>query len=90
MPKAKITFDLRDHEEVQIFKRYTKSEEMCNLLFEIRYNLFSRCNETIYAARCNEDLDCTLVLEAEDAIEMVFQMLNDLYEDHNINIDELM
>lgn len=81
MPKAKIEFDLKDHEDVQSFKRYSKSEEMTNLLFDVRYNLFSRCNEA---------LDTTPDLSAEDAIEMVFQKLNDLYEDHDVNIDELL
>ena len=81
MPKAKITFDLKDQEDSLIFNHCIRSSEMANLLFEIRYNLFSKCNEA---------LETIPDLNAEDAIEMVFQKLNDLYEDHDVNIDKLL
>lgn len=81
MSKAVITWNLKDFDENQDFKRCIKSKDMANLLLEIRYNLFVRCNEAI-------EIDPDL--SAEDAIEMVFQKLNDLYDDHDVNIDELL
>jgi hypothetical protein len=78
--KAKLIFDLSEPDELTDFKRMNKSSEMAAAIFEFKYNSASRIRNSI-----NSEL-----LGKDDLIEHIFDIFNDILENHDINIDELI
>jgi hypothetical protein len=78
--KAKLIFDLSEPDELTDFKRMNKSSEMAAAIFEFKYNAASRIRNSI-----NSELLCK-----DDLIEHIFDIFNDILENHDINIEELI
>jgi hypothetical protein len=79
--KAKLTFDCTDTDDEIELKRAIKAIDMAGILWEIRYNLKKRCE---WKAEASEK-----PMDAYDMIEFVFGEIDDLFDEHNLIIDEL-
>ena len=77
MSKAVITWNLNDFEENQDFKRCIKSKYMAMLLWELKHNSYKACS------RKADD-------SGEDDFHVIFEHINSLFEEFNVNIDDLI
>ena len=80
--KAQLIYDLENLDDEMALKRALKSIDMALVLFEIAYNLKKKC---IWDVESHDPDDGAL-----DEIELVFIKLNELLDEHNININELI
>jgi hypothetical protein len=76
MPKAIIKYDLSIPDDVIDFKRANKATDMAIVLWELQHNLKREFEGS--EEHNNETLD------------IVFQRICELIDDHNINVDELI
>ena len=79
--KAKLTFDCTDIDDAVELKRAVKAVDMAGVLWDIHYNLKKRCE---YKAEGSKK-----PMDAYDMIEFIFGEIEDLFEEHNLIIDEL-
>ena len=77
MSKAVITWNLNDFEENQDFKRCIKSKDMAMLLWELKHNSYKTCGR-----KADESGD--------DDLHTVFEHINSLFEEFNVDIDDLI
>lgn len=75
--KATIKYNLNDRDDEMALKRALKSTDMALVLFEIQYNLKKHCE---YFEQSNP---------GADMVEHIFDEINDLINEHDINVDEL-
>ena len=80
--KGVLKYDLSNKDEEMAMKRAMKSTDMANVLFEISMNLRNQCEWELEAMEADSD--------RWDGMDVVFRKLNELYEQHNININELI
>ena len=80
--KATLKYDLSNIDEEMAMKRAIKSTDMANVLFEIHFNLKKRCEWEVEALEADSD--------KWDGMEVVLKKLNELFEQNNINIEELI
>ncbi len=80
MAKAKIEYDLNDPEDRLAHLRTVKSLDMCLALWEITHNT----KKSLEWAMEGKEID------KYDALEMVFDKIYEILNDHNINTDELI
>jgi len=78
--KAILEFDLNDIDDVVKFKRYNKSDDMGFMLFELLLN----SRKKLMFSLENKDLD------KYETLEFVFEKINELANEHNINIDDIV
>jgi len=79
--KATLEFDLNDPEGRMEHLAAVKASDMAMMLWHIRFNLRSR----VYADADNlDDQD-----KYDPGIELTLNHINELFEEYNINIEEL-
>ena len=79
--KAKLEFDLNEPEERMEHLRCLKALDMACVLFQAQYNL-KRSLES--------ELEGSSVQNPYEILDVFFQRLMSLYDENNINIDEIM
>lgn len=79
--KAILEFDLNDPDDIRSHMRCVKSQDMAFVLWELQYNLKKRCENILEQ---KEEMD------RFDALELIFEELMELYNHHNISIDDLI
>jgi len=77
MSKAVITWNLNDFDENQDFKRCIKSNDMARLLWELKHNAYKECS-------------CKVDETDEDDFHVIFEHINNLFEEYNVDIDDLI
>jgi hypothetical protein len=77
--KAVLEFDLNDPDERQEHIRCVKALDMSCILFEIQLNL----KKKILSSLTEKD-------SSDDVVDKIFESIIDLYDEHNINIEELI
>ena len=80
MAKATLEYDLNDPDDRMAHLRAIKSLDMSIVLFQLIYNTRKGLRNSL------EEKDIT----AYEAIDMVFDKIHELIEEHDINIDELI
>ena len=80
MAKAILEFDLTQPDDVEAHKRAIKSLDMAMALWEITHNTKK---ELEWAIEGKE-------LDKYDSLEMVYDKIYEILQDHNINVDELL
>lgn len=80
--KADLHFDLSEIDDELALNRSLKATDMALILFEIQYNLRKKCEWELESLEADSD--------KWDGLEVVFRKLNELLDEHNINIDELI
>jgi len=81
---ATFKFDMNDPEDMMDHKRMIKALDMALVLWELRTNAQKKIYDSLDYMQ--EDKPKT----AYEGVEMVFEMLYQLMDDHNINVDELI
>jgi hypothetical protein len=80
MPKAKIEFDLSDPDDRMAHMRAVKSTDMALALWDITHNT----KKGLEWSMENKEID------KYDALEMVFDKIYEILEEHNIKMDDLI
>lgn len=80
--KATLKYDLDSIDDEMALKRALKSSEMASILFEIRNNLRKQCEWELESLEADSD--------KWDGLEVVFRKINELFDQFNINIEELI
>lgn len=80
--KADLHFDLSDIDDEMALNRSLKATKMALVLFEIQYNLRKKCEWELESLEADSD--------KWDGLEVVFRKLNELLDEHDININELI
>lgn len=81
MSKATLTFDLNDPDDFEQAIRCIKSLDMACALFEIKANLKKRIQ---YKLENNPKIN------ANGCLQLVFEEIAYIFEEHNINIEKLI
>lgn len=76
MSKAILEFDLSDLDDLASYTRVVNADKMAAALFEIRYNMMKKVQNTIEAT-------------GNDALDCVGEELTSIFEDCHLNIDEI-
>ncbi len=76
--ELKFKFDMTDLDDEYEAKRMFKSLDMALILWEIRNNLYKKCNN---ASQMNPE---------KDMLNIVFEHINNLFEEHSVDIDDLV
>lgn len=79
--KAKLEFDLSEPEERMEHLRCLKSLDMASTLFQIQYN----CKRAI-----ESEIESSGLTNPYDVLDLVFSKIMNEYDDHNINISEIL
>jgi hypothetical protein len=79
--KAILEFDLNDPDDIRSHMRCVKSQDMALVLWEVQYNLKKRCENIL---EHKEEMD------RFEALELIFEELMELYNQHNISVDDLI
>jgi hypothetical protein len=79
--KATLEFDLSEPDDIRAHLRCVKSQDMAIALWEIRYNIKKRCENILER---KEEID------KYEALEIIFEELMELYDQHSISIDDLI
>ena len=82
MAKAKLIFDLSDPDDAMEFRRTSKSIDMAMAIWEITYNLRKQIEREIES----KDLEDSHY----DLLHEIFQKIHAVFNDHSINIDDLI
>jgi len=77
MAKATIEFDLDNARDLREYNLYNNAQGMFDALFEISYNLKKKISYQM-------DGDF-----GEDTLDLVFQSIAEVLEEHNVVIDKL-
>jgi hypothetical protein len=80
--KAKLTFDLNDHDERIQHLRCVKSLDMALALWEISVNAKKQC----YRIAEGKEMKG----ESVDHINLVFEKIYEIMEEHSIDVDNLV
>lgn len=76
--KAKLIFDLNDHDDRLNYMQCIKGRDMSFALFEITHNLKKKCERVV------DDMD------GLDALDYIFDEIFKELDRNNINIDEIV
>ena len=82
MATALLKYDITDSDEAMAFMRCVKSTEMAMCLWEIKYNIKKKLQ---YQLDGKDAPDTSY-----DALDDFFEKINEIFEEHNINMDELI
>ena len=80
MAKAILEFDLSQPEDVEAHKRAVKSLDMALALWDITHNT----KKGLEWAMEGKEMD------KYDALEMIYEKIYEILQEHNINTDELL
>lgn len=80
MAKAILEFDLSQPEDVDAHKRAVKSLDMAMALWDITHNT----KKGLEWAMEGKEMD------KYDALEMIYEKIYEILQEHNINTDELL
>jgi len=80
MAEAKLTFDLNDPDDRKSHFRAIKSLDMASALWDLTHNTKKGLEWSIEAKE----------LDKYEVLEMVFDKIYEILNDHNINTDELL
>ena len=82
--KAKFEFDFNEPDDAMAHKRMTKALDMALVLWELKHNAHIKILESL--DYMEEDKPKT----AYDGINLVFKMIQQLMEEHGLNMDDLV
>jgi len=85
MAKATLEYDLNDFDDAMAHRRAVKSNDMAIVLHELEYNLHKRIERELEA----KEFEGIRPTEF-DVIELYRERIAELFEENNINIDELI
>ena len=80
MAEATLKFDLNDADDVMAHKRAVHSLDMALALWDIVHNT----KKSLEWSLENKDID------KYDTLELVFERIHEILEEHNINTDDLI
>jgi hypothetical protein len=80
MAKATLTFDLTDPDDVMEHKRAVKSLDMAMALWDIVHNTKKGLEWSMEGKE----------MDKYDTLEMVYEKIYEILDNHNINTDELI
>jgi cell fate (sporulation/competence/biofilm development) regulator YmcA (YheA/YmcA/DUF963 family) len=80
MAKATLEYDLSDPDDVMEHKRAVKSLDMALALWEIVHNTKKGLEWSMEGKE----------IDKYDALELVYEKIHEILNDHNINTDELI
>jgi hypothetical protein len=80
MAKAKIEYDLNDLDDIMAHKRAIKSLDLSLALWDITHNT----KKSLEWSMEGKEMD------KYDALEMVYEKIYEILDNHNINLDELI
>ena len=80
MAKAKIEFDLNEPDDVMAHKRAVKALDLALALWEITHNT----KKGLEWAMEGKEID------KYDALDMVYEKIYEILEEHNIKLDDLI
>ena len=82
--KATFEFDMNEPEDKSDHKRMSKALDMALVLWELKHNAQKKIYDSF--DYMEEDKPKT----AYEGVEIVFEMLHQLMEDHGLNMDDLI
>ncbi len=80
MAKAILEYDLNDIDDIMAHKRATKSLDMAMALWDITHNT----KKSLEWSMEGKEMD------KYDALEMVFDKIHEILDEHNIRLDDLI
>jgi cell fate (sporulation/competence/biofilm development) regulator YmcA (YheA/YmcA/DUF963 family) len=80
MAKATLEYDLSDPDDIMEHKRAVKSLDMAMALWDIVHNTKKGLEWSMEGKE----------IDKYDALELVYQKIHEILDDHNINTDELI
>jgi cell fate (sporulation/competence/biofilm development) regulator YmcA (YheA/YmcA/DUF963 family) len=80
MAKAKLVYDLNEPDDVMAHKRAVKSLDMAMALWDIVHNTKKGLEWSMEGKE----------IDKYDALELVYEKIHEILDDHNINTDELI
>jgi hypothetical protein len=80
MAKATLEYDLSDPDDVMEHKRAVKSLDMAMALWDIVHNTKKGLEWSMEGKE----------IDKYDALELVYEKIREILDDHNINTDELI
>jgi cell fate (sporulation/competence/biofilm development) regulator YmcA (YheA/YmcA/DUF963 family) len=80
MAKATLKYDLSDPDDVMAHKRAVKSLDMAMALWDIVHNTKKGLEWSMEGKE----------IDKYDALELVYEKIHEILNDHNINTDELI
>ena len=80
MAKATLKYDLSDPDDVMEHKRAVKSLDMALAIWEIVHNTKKGLEWSMEGKE----------IDKYDALELVYEKIHEILNDHNINTDELI
>ena len=80
--RGTLEYDLEDFDSKMSHYRAVKSLDMAHVLFEIQCNLKKKCNWICDGWKTDGD--------KYDGVQVVFEQIQELFDERNINIDELI
>lgn len=79
--KVKLIFDTENIDQSKELKTIMQAYNMASILFELIYNLKKKCLHQVEDNKFNNN--------PEAAVDLVFDEIMDLVEEHNLIIDHL-
>jgi hypothetical protein len=87
MATAILKFDLYNSEDRLEFQRMTSANQMAFFIWDLMLNTKSKIAHQI---EDSED-DGKMIIEAKiEALDLIFQQINELYDEHDIQIENLI
>jgi len=87
MATALLKFDLANLDDKMEFKRMISANEMAFFIWDLMLNVKSKIAQEIE----NSEDDGKWVIEAKiEALDLIFQRINELYDEHDIQIENLI
>lgn len=83
--EAILKFNLNDQDDNASHMRCVKSDDMAFVLFDLLHNTRDKVEHIIEIAE-----DTNQNIDANDAIELLYQEIYNLLEKYNVDIDELL
>jgi hypothetical protein len=80
MAKATLEFDLNEHDDVLAHKRAVKSLDLALTIWDIVHN----SKKSLEWSMEGKEMD------KYDALEMVYDKIYEILQEHNIDVDELI
>jgi cell fate (sporulation/competence/biofilm development) regulator YmcA (YheA/YmcA/DUF963 family) len=80
MAKATLEYDLSDSDDIMAHKRAVKSLDMAMALWDIVHNTKKGLEWSMEGKE----------IDKYDALELVYEKIHEILDDHNINTDELI
>ncbi|MEA3450278.1 MAG: hypothetical protein U9Q83_00075 [Bacteroidota bacterium] len=79
--KVKLIFDTENIDQSKELKTIMQASNMASVLFELVHNLKKKCLHKVEDVKFNNNPD--------DAVDLVFDEIMNLVEEHNLLIDHL-